>query len=274
VKETSDVKAVAPPKSREWNSDVYHRVSGPQVSWGRKVMGRLSLRGDETVLDAGCGTGRLTRELLEQLPRGAMIAVDQSWNMVQAAARHLAAEFRGRINFVAADVQHLPFQSVFHGIFSTATFHWVPDHEQLFRSLFGALKPGGWLCAQCGGFQNLDRLLQRVTVLSQAPKYAPYLGSYQHAWVYSDAETAARQMKQAGFVEVETGLEAAPTPFAGEKEYCEFLENVVLHRHLERIPDREIRERFLKELAELAAQDTPPFALDYWRLNMRAHRPA
>jgi trans-aconitate 2-methyltransferase len=73
------------PCSREWNSAAYHRLSGPQVSWGKKVLSRLRLRGDEVVLDAGCGTGRLTAELLEALPRGRVVGLDQSQNMLGSA---------------------------------------------------------------------------------------------------------------------------------------------------------------------------------------------
>src|ERR1700752_1213973 len=114
--------------SREWNSAVYHRLSGPQVSWGKKVLSRLRLRGDEVVLDAGCGTGRLTAELLEALPRGRVVGVDLSQNMLRSAREHLRDEFGKRVSLVAADLLHLPFVPAFHGIVSTAAFHWVLDH--------------------------------------------------------------------------------------------------------------------------------------------------
>jgi trans-aconitate 2-methyltransferase len=261
------------PKSREWDSAAYHRVSGPQFSWGQKVLNRLSLRGDETVLDAGCGTGRLTKELLQQLPRGEVVAVDLSRNMLQSARQNLGAEPGGRIRFVAADLQDLPFAGCFDGIFSTASFHWVPDHARLFRNLFASLKPGGWLCAQCGGGPNLSRLLERVAVLIKTPKFRPYLGDYKTSWVFSDAETALRRLKSAGFVEVETGVEPAPTQFDTANQFCEFVSKVILHRHLERLPDAGLRDQLMEEVATLAAHDDPPFQLDYWRLNLDGRRP-
>ena len=115
--------------SREWNSDVYHRLSEPQVSWGKKVLARLRLRGDEALLDAGCGTGRLTAELLEALPRGRVVGVDLSQSMLRSAREHLA-HFKPRPNpvpnLVLCDLLRLPFQASFDGIVSTASFHWVP----------------------------------------------------------------------------------------------------------------------------------------------------
>jgi len=139
-----------PSRTREWNATDYHRLSGPQVSWGKKVLARIRLRGDEMLLDAGCGTGRLTAELLQSLPRGRVVGVDLSENMLAGARGYLARDFEGKFRLVVADLQDLPFERVFDGIFSTAAFHWVPDHDRLFRSLFRALRPGGWLRAQCG----------------------------------------------------------------------------------------------------------------------------
>jgi SAM-dependent methyltransferase len=146
------------PSSREWNSDVYHRLSGPQVSWGKKVLSRLRLRGDEAVLDAGCGTGRLTAELLDALPRGRVVGIDLSQNMLRSAREHLA-QFKPHAhlvpNLVLCDLSCLPFVACFDGIVSTAAFHWVLDHDRLFANLRRALVPGGWLEAQCGGGPNV-----------------------------------------------------------------------------------------------------------------------
>lgn len=168
-----------PMSSREWDSIAYHRISAPQVSWGRKVVSRLSLRGDEVVLDAGCGTGKLTRELLELLPQGRVIALDVSQNMLSAARTNLTQEFGRQVRFVAADLLDLPFHKVFDGIFSTAAFHWVRDHDRLFRALCRALKPGGWLVAQCGGAGNLDRFLQRVAESCTGPRIRSLPGGFQ-----------------------------------------------------------------------------------------------
>ena len=95
---------MAESKHREWNSEVYHRVSNPQFEWGKKVLDRLKLKGDETVMDAGCGTGRLTAELLERLPQGSVLAVDVSQNMLQKAEEFLKPRFDGRVRFVHADL--------------------------------------------------------------------------------------------------------------------------------------------------------------------------
>jgi trans-aconitate methyltransferase len=257
-----------PSSSREWNSDVYHRLSAPQVSWGKKVLSRLHLRGDEVVLDAGCGTGRLTAELLKALPRGRVVGIDLSQNMLSSAREHLSSDFGERLSLVACDLLHLPFERAFDGIVSTAAFHWVLDHDRLFAHLRQALVPGGWLEAQCGGGPNLVTLRTRANELAATPKFAQFFAGFHEPWLYQYAEEAAEALRRAGFVAVETSIEAAPTILDNAERYNEFVRNIIFRRHLENIPTEELRAEFMDELTHQASLDTPPFSLDYWRLNL------
>lgn len=262
-----------PSQTREWNATEYHRISGPQVSWGGRVLARVNLRGDEWLMDAGCGTGRLTAQLLQSLPRGRAVGVDLSQNMLAAAQDFLSPDFGGKFLLVAADLQDLPFERVFDGIFSTAAFHWVLNHDRLFRSLFRALRPGGWLQAQCGGGPNLARLRQRVGELAATAKYERYFDGFREPWTFNDAETAAAIMRRAGFIEIDTSLESALTILEGSTQYSEFLGSIILRQHLRRIPDDESRTAFVAALTGEAETDDPPFSLDYWRLNLSAKIP-
>ncbi len=255
-----------PNPSTEWNSQAYHRVSNPQFQWGLKVLERVHLHGDERVMDAGCGSGRLTERLLERLPKGTVVGVDLSQNMLQQASEHL--KNRDRISFVQADLAELPFDSEFDGIFSTAAFHWVKDHDALFRSLARALKPGGWLVAQCGGGPNLQRAREGVHTLMRTPKYASYFRDWQSPWEYADDITTADRMRRAGFTDVETSLESAPTRFNTAEEYREFIGPVILRPFLNMLPGEELKEGFLDEVVAQAVQ-RGEFLLDYWRLNLR-----
>jgi trans-aconitate 2-methyltransferase len=259
--------------AREWNSSEYHRLSQPQVSWGKKVLARLQLQGDELVLDAGCGTGRLTADLLQALPRGRVVGLDVSQNMSRSALEYLQPQFGERAQVVVADLLQLPFAGAFDGVVSTAAFHWVLDHDRLFRGLYRALRPGGWLQAQCGGGQNLARLGERMAALAESSTYAPYLASFPSPWLYQDAEAAADTLRRAGFVEVRTNLEAAPTVFEDRRQYFDFVKTVIVRIHLERLPDTKLRDQYVSDLADQAADDTPPFLLDYWRLNLSARKP-
>jgi trans-aconitate 2-methyltransferase len=254
--------------SWEWNSSVYHRLSGPQVSWGKKVLSRLRFRGDEVVLDAGCGTGRLTAELLEALPRGRVVAVDLSQNMLRSAREHLE-RFGSRVSLLACDLLHLSFERAFDIIVSTAAFHWVLDHDRLFENLRMALMPDGCLEAQCGGGPNLERLRQRAHALMERPEFVPFFPDFHEPWLFEDAAGAAESLRRSGFVEVETSVEEAPTVLDGAAQYREFIHNIIFHRHLERIPSEAGRAEFIARLTDQAARDDPPFLLDYCRLNLR-----
>ena len=256
-----------PTSTREWNSAAYHRLSGPQVSWGKKVLSRLELRGDELVLDAGCGSGRLTADLLEALPRGRVVGADLSENMLHSAREHLAGQFGSRLSLLASDLLHLPFRRAFDVIVSTAAFHWVLDHDRLFTNLHAALVPRGWLEAQCGGGPNLARLRQRAHALAATPMFAPYFVGFREPWLFPDAASARATLQRAGFVDVETSVEAAPTLLENDGHFREFVSHIILRRHLENLPSQQLRAHFVDKLAEQAARDDPPFLLDYWRVN-------
>ena len=259
--------------SREWNSAAYARLSDPQFGWGRVVVQSLRLQGDEVVLDAGCGAGRVTAELLERLPRGRVLALDLSHNMVMEARRSLASRFGPHVCYVQADLQAVPLTNAVDGVFSTATFHWVKDHDALFASLFAALRPGGWIVAQCGGGPNLKRLRQRTEALMHSPDYANYFADWKTPWRYPEPEETSGRLKRTGFVDVETSLQEAPVHLPDAQTFHEFEQNVTLHRHLAVLPDDGARKNFLDVLTRQFTADEPPWTLDYWRLNMRATKP-
>lgn len=259
----------------EWNADVYHRVSNPHQTWGARALAMLHVRGDETAIDCGCGTGRLTAELLERLPAGRVIAVDRSRNMLDVARDFLAPRFGGRVSFRQADLQTFDRAELGESVdlvFSTATFHWVRDHPRLFANLHGFLNPGGWLVAQCGGGPNLVRLLTRAHRLQAEEPFTAYFHGWAGPWEFANDTTTAGRLRAAGFTKIETNLEYMPARMENADAYREFLTNVIFGEHLARIPDPALRTTFVETLTAQAAADPDPFDLDYWRLNMRAQR--
>jgi len=260
-------------RAREWDSSTYHRVSRQHLAWAAKVLERVPVAVGQTVLDAGCGSGKITAELLDRLPRGRVIASDLSENMLRSAREYLLPRFAGRVGFVLADMQAIPLHETVQGVFSTAAFHWVPNHERLFASLYAALCPGGWLEAQCGGGPNLARIREHVGVIISCAEFAPYFIGWQEPWNFADADTAAERVRRAGFIEVSTSLEPSPQQFSDAQEFKQYLATVTLHRHLDRIPDPTLRRRLLDALALRAEQDYPPLVMDYWRLNISGRKP-
>ncbi|MEZ5291945.1 MAG: methyltransferase domain-containing protein [Vicinamibacterales bacterium] len=258
--------------SGEWNADAYHRVSSPQTTWGEKVLARLALAGDERAIDAGCGSGRLTASLAARLPNGHVLAIDRSANMLAVARTNLRPVFGRRVSYVRAALPLVPVQGWADVVFSTATFHWIDDHAALFAHLFAALAPGGRLHAQCGGGPNLARAHALAEDVMQRPAFAPFFTGWTGVWRFASAEDTSDRLRAAGFQDVRTDLEEAPTTLATADDYRAFVTTVIYHPHLARLPlDR--HGPFIDEITALAAEGTPPFTLDYWRLNMTARRP-
>jgi trans-aconitate 2-methyltransferase len=256
----------------DWNARQYHQISAPQQAWGRCVLERIAFNGDESVLDLGCGTGRLTALVAERVPRGMVVAFDRSSSMLFEAQPWLKSQ-TPRVSIVMGDGASLPFVRAFDVIFSTATFHWILDHGALFRSVITALRRGGRLEAQCGGGPNLARLRARAADLAREPRFARYFEDWSEPWHYADEATTRRRLEATGFEAIEVNLEPAPVRFESPTEFADFITTVCIRPHLSQLPPAD-RAPFTTELTVGSAADEQPFTLDYWRLNIRARRPA
>jgi len=257
--------------AREWNADEYEKLSAPQTRWGVEVLERLVVRGDEAAIDAGCGTGRVTELLLAKLPEGSVLAIDGSRAMVEAARRRFAGEPRVRVE--RQDLLSLDVEERVDLIFSTATFHWIWDHDRLFENLALALKPGGRLVAQCGGEGNISRATRATKETMEEERFLDYFVGWKDDKYYADARTTARRLEAAGFEEVETWLHDEVAAFDSVDELARFLGTVVLGGHLERLSEEERGPFAAAVAAKITAVDGTP-ALDYVRLNIMARRSA
>jgi trans-aconitate 2-methyltransferase len=258
--------------STEWDARTYERVSDPQVGWAAAVLGRIPLRGDESVLDAGCGTGRVTRMLAERVPRGRVLGVDASRAMVAEAAERLA-DLAPRVSVRQGDLLALEVDPPVDLIVSTATFHWVLDHDALFRRLYAALRPGGRLAAQCGGAGNIAATLAAAEEVGRRPPYAAHLDGFRPTWTFAGPEETVARLDGAGFERARAWLEEAPAPFDDVGAAAEFLATVVVRHHLERLPPG-LGAAFAREVAARRADEGGRVVLDYVRLNLEARRPA
>ena len=243
---------------RDWDARTYDRVADPQTQWGATVLDRLPLDGTERVLDAGCGSGRVTELLAERLPDGQVIALDGSPSMVDAARQRLA-RFGDRIEYVVADLgAPLPIEGDLDAVLSTATFHWVPDHDALFANLAAVTRPGGWLVAQCGGAGNIASI-QRV------------LATIGDGWTgpahFETVLATTRRLDAAGYVDIDCWLTDEPTRFEPGEPFETYLRTVVLGAHVERLPPGE-RDAFVHAVAEGVGEPV----IDYVRLNIVARR--
>jgi trans-aconitate 2-methyltransferase len=245
--------------SREWDAETYDRVSDPQFEWGMEVLERLELRGDEVVVDAGCGSGRVSVELKRRLPDGRLIAVDGSSAMVEKAHERLGDD----VEYLVTDLVELELPEPVDLVFSTATFHWILDHDRLFARVRGALKPGGRLVAQCGGEGNVAKHVVAIAAAAARPEFAQHFGGANSIWNFAGPEETEERLRGAGFTEVRCWLE--PKPYQPPDPLA-FTSTVTLGPLLAQLPG-EKRRPFVEAVLAEAEQ---PLVLDYVRLNIEA----
>ena len=247
---------------RDWNAGVYDRISDPQHTWAMEQLARLHLNGDETVLDAGCGSGRVTAELLDRVPHGRVYAVDVAPSMVA----HTQERLGDRVTALRQDLVELSLPEPVDVVFSNATFHWVPDHDALFAALYRTLKPDGRLIAQCGGLGNIDDFRRLADEVATEPPFAPSFATWRGPWNYADAPVTAQRLTRAGFSDVQTWLEPRDVVLDDPRP---FIQTVCLVRHLDLLSGEQ-REAFVDRVLERAGT---PLTLHYVRLNLTARRP-
>jgi trans-aconitate 2-methyltransferase len=260
------------PHTADWDASRYHRVAQPHAGWGANVLDRLQLRGDELVLDAGCGSGKVTAQLLERLPRGRVIGADLSPAML-AEARTTLAVLAERVSFVQADLLEidaaLADQPRVDVIFSTATFHWIDDHERLFSALHRVVRRGGRLVSQFGGGANLAGFMRATDAVAARPAYVGHLeGKPLWRYYYSPEQTRQR-LEAAGFTDVDAWLTDSPQTFADAHSLGDFARAVVLRNHLGALPT-DLHEAFVAEVTDEIHTRQGAWLLDYVRLNADA----
>jgi trans-aconitate 2-methyltransferase len=238
-----------------WDARTYDSSSEPQQAWASEVLARIEgIAPDATVLDVGCGTGRVTEALLELVPRGRVLALDASADMVELARGRLG----DRAEVWCQDVLDLDLDEPVDAIVSTAALHWVTDHDRLWMRLARALRPAGRLEVQCGGQGNIDRV--REVIEEVARDVAPELVGWS-PWVFAGPEETERRMQRAGFTAIRCWLRERPT---NPEDVDAFVRTSILPAHLARLP-AERREPFA---AAVVARVRLP--LDYVRLNVSA----
>lgn len=246
---------------RDWDAGTYDRISDPQFAWAQEQLARLELNEDDVVLDAGCGSGRVTAVLADRVPHGRVYAVDVAPSMAEHARRALG----NRATVLTQDLVELKLPEPVDAVFSNATFHWIADHDALFAALARNMKPGARLVAQCGGKGNIDSFRKLADEVAQEAPFASHFVGWRGPWNYATPEDTTARLQRAGFEQVRCWLEPKPTELAEPRS---FVRAVCLVRHLDLVPD-ELQDEFLDRVLERAGA---PLVLQYIRLNMTAQR--
>ena len=260
------------PKRTYWDAATYDRIAKPMRMWAQQVIDDLGLKGDETALDAGCGSGSVTFDLWEKLPRGKIIALDSSPQMVEQISKTIAE--RGISNIVArqADLAHFTIDEPVDVVFSNAVFHWIHDDDGLFGSLARATKPGGRLRAQCGGQGNIARLMAATRDVETREPYSQWLTPGEQNRRFRSPEMVREAMERNGWTNVRADMFPSPAKFDDRDEAALYLRTIILQMNVAALPD-ELSEPFLRDvITEVISRNGEPFAADYVRLDIWAER--
>jgi trans-aconitate 2-methyltransferase len=234
-----------------WDGVAYDALPLPHEQWGKRTIEALKLQPNETLLDAGCGTGRDAQLALEQLPHGALICVDQSSTMLDQCRSRFGQE--PRVCIIEGNLdQVLPVEDEsVDAIMSVAALHWLADHNNVWRHFFTALKPGGRIATDCGGFGNLAKTLALVPQINEEIKFP--------TWYYANVSSTEQLLKEAGFVDIQVSLRPHPTPLPDKKTLATYLQTLVF---------REWDANQITKMSDLLSDNT----LDYVRLEVRANK--
>jgi trans-aconitate 2-methyltransferase len=255
-----------------WDAEVYDRIGKPMRGWAQQVIDDLALRGDETVLDAGCGSGSVTFDLLKKLPQGKVYALDASAEMIASLRKSIAES--GVTNVIPMQVSLTDFTlpERVDCVFSNAVFHWIPDDAALFGCLARATKSGGRLRAQCGGFGNNAHVLEAVAAIREQPRFEPHLRGFSDSKKYRTPEAAKASLERAGWRDVKASLFDAPVPFVDRDEAALYIRTILLRDHIARLPESE-REPYSRAVVdETISRHGEPYVADYVRLDLWATR--
>ncbi len=245
----------------EWDARSYDALPLPHKRWGPAAIARLRLAGGETVADLGAGTGRDAEQLLAALPRGRVLAIDGSQQMLAQLNDRLAGQL-DRLRVLHADLREpLPVIERVDAVLSVATLHWLPDHTQVFSSVAGMLRPGGQFVAEAGGEGNIAGVREALAGLGA--------DDGKDIWNFAGAAQTRERLAAAGFTSIEVGLAPDPAHFESADQIEAFLATVVLGAHLRDLPPAE-RRPFVRAVA--ARLEEP--VVNYVRLQISAVRAA
>lgn len=252
----------APPQRSDrviWSPAAYAANSATQLAWARELIARLALRGDERVLDVGCGDGKISAELARALPRGSVLGVDSSPEMLRFARRKFPAREHPNLKFQFADARALNLPAdQFDIVFSNSALHWVDDHPAFLRGAAVALRAGGRLLVSCGGKGNAQDVFAAVRSTMRVNQFRKFFRAMTAPYHFYRPEDYERWLPRFGFASHAVSMTEKLTQLDGPAALATSLRTTWLP-YTQRVPDV-LREEFITSVVERFVSKHPPDA--------------
>lgn len=269
-------------KSARWNAADYAAHSAVQQSWARELMARLKLRGDELILDVGCGDGKVTAEIAISVPRGFVMGIDASAEMIGFARKTFPSSRISNLKFQICDARSIkpeiitsnvelrtsnteifrpraiPVRSMFDVVFSNASLHWVDDHQAILRGMATMLRPGGRLIVSCGGRGNAQDVFLALRPEMRLKRWRGFFRRMPKPYFFYAPEDYEKWLPKSGFKI--RGLQLVPkdATYAGAEGFAAWLRTTWLP--YVQLVSEDVREEFIAAVTQRYAAKHPPDA--------------
>jgi trans-aconitate 2-methyltransferase len=254
-----------------WDARSYDNVSSNvQLEWGRKLLEKRKWIGNEIVMDAGAGSGNLTKILADKVPDGQIYAVDADPNMVKRAKSNLSSCKNVQVIHSSMDKLNLPTEV--NVIFSNAALHWVLDLEGVFSHFWHLLKPNGELLSECGGHGNVERPLSVIFRIMQSDQFTEYFVNWKQSWYFPKPDETERLLQKARFRDIQVNLSKRSTSFSDRESFSIFVKTVIMKPFVGHLPDAKKKEQFVEVFLDEFEQSGEGWLLDFMRLGVFARK--
>jgi trans-aconitate 2-methyltransferase len=246
----------SPIKTIEWNAADYAANSVVQQTWAREIIAKLNLRGDEHILDIGCGDGKVTAEIARALLHGSVTGADASPQMIEFAKKMFTPKEFPNLRFRVLDARKIKFGRQFDLVFSNAALHWVDDHQAILRGASAVLKPGGRLAISCGGKGNANDVFTALRPEMRLARWREYFRQMPTPYFFYAPGDYEKWLPKFGF-QINT-LKLAPkdATYDGAEGFATWLRTTWIP-YVQRVPEN-LREEFIAAVTARYVAKHPP----------------
>ncbi len=254
-----------------WDAQTYDKVStNVQLEWGRKLLEKRRWIGNEIVMDAGAGSGNLTKILAEKVPNGRVYAVDADYNMVEQAKSNLSGYTN--VQVIHSSMHDVNLPASVDVIFSNSALHWILDQKGVFSHFWHLLKPIGELLIECGGHGNIERELSTIFNLIQSSQFREHFVNWKQSWYFPKPDETERLLQNARFQDIQVNLSKLTTFFSDRESFANFVKTVIMKEFLSYLPDAKKRDQFVDAFLIEREHSGGNWSLDFMRLRIYARK--
>ncbi|MBU6409854.1 MAG: methyltransferase domain-containing protein [Verrucomicrobia bacterium] len=242
----------------KWSAADYAANSAVQQNWARELIARLRLGGDERVLDAGCGDGKVTAEIAQAVPRGGVTGIDASPEMIAFAKKTFSPRRFPNLRFQLMDARRIRFRRSFDVVFSNAALHWVDDHPAFLRGAASVLKDGGRLMVSCGGRGNAQDVFDALRPEMRLKRRRPFFRGMPMPYFFHAPGDYEKWLPATGFKTFKVRLAPRDAIYGDADAFKAWLRTTWLP-YVQRVPE-ESREEFIAAITKSYLAKHPPGA--------------